>query len=720
MRHGYMIKILGERLARAKKRKGEVGENLVKQILQDIKDLDETAPPTRLFELIAEGIPVEAHNAFFERCIWNHVCEGKMDWPAVAEDQWMCSAAKASMHALPRDLERATKEMCPDEEKDMEGRRVMLKLSKPAKPIKAEPDREWNEEPKDLRTLWAYCDQDVASEEALSASLDDLPPYEFKLWQMDQRMNLRGFYSDHDLANKAIAISQSLTDQLNAELGKITHGALEKASQRARIKDWLNDDLDRTEEAGNLIPGTGAPVLDRLLQDPTLRGSTAHAVIDIVRAVNRTSLKKYQAMLDRSDAGDQRIRDMMMYHGAGTGRWSGKGVQPHNFPRGFLKDMEGTCRELLECSLSDLLDILEYEPKELMDILSWALRGALCAPEGRVLYVADYAAIEARVLVWLAGDEQALQVFRDGKDIYKDMACSIYDIPYEAVDGEHRRMGKQAILGLGYQMGAPKFWDTIAGYVPQYKGVNRFKQPVEFLMLPGTEILGGIKKMFKQDEAMSDALKYGFKLTETQEGQIIRAFQLAGNEDFTNNVDYFLFVRNVVIKYRERYALVKKMWNNQNGCAIAAVEEPGERFEANNVTWFMNDNDFLCCELPSGRLLYYRSPELDKNKFGKQSLYYWSIDAMTKQWRRTGTYGGKLVENITQAVARDLMADAMLRIDEDPTYDLLASVHDELICEADEGTGDVEEFENLMAGIQPWAEGCPVAAEGWSGLRYRK
>ena len=126
------------------------------------------------------------------------------------------------------------------------------------------------------------------------------------------------------------------------------------------------------------------------------------------------------------------------------------------------------------------------------------------------------------------------------------------------------------------------------------------------------------------------------------------------------------------------------------------------------------------CELPSGRTLFYRSPHLGKNKFGNSSLYYWSVDAETKQWRRTGTYGGKLVENFTQAVARDLMGDGMLEVDKHPDYDLLASVHDELIAEADADKGNVEEFENLMATIKPWAEGCPVKAEGWTGFRYRK
>jgi len=702
-------------------------QNLINQYREDIQVLQETAPPTRLFELIADGHPVEAHNVFFEHCIWDNICVKRMGWPAVNDSQWRCSAAKASMHALPRDLERATLEMCPDNCKDTEGKRVMMKLCKPAKPTKADPDKVWHEDPEDLRTLWDYCIQDVSSEHSLSESLDDLPPYELALWQMDQRMNLRGFYCDHDLAHRAIDFSKSLTDQLNAQLEGLTHGELEKASQRKKIKEWLENEiypenLEVDEEGEPLherkeIEGTGAPVLDRLILDPTVEGTTAHAVIDIVRAVNRTSIKKYQAMLDRSDADDQRIRDMMMYHGAGTGRWSGKGVQPHNFPRGAIKDMEGQCRELLECSLEELQSFLEYSPKELMSILSGTLRGGLCAPPGRQLYVADYSSIEARVLVWLANDQSALDVFFAGKDIYKDMSCAIYNVAYGKVTDEQRRMGKQAILGLGYQMGAPKFWDTIAGYEPTYKGVGLNGDELDFTCLEGSDILAALKRAAKGNDAILDALKYGSALSFENKIFLLRRIK---DPLMRQNADRFFFVRDVVIKYREKYHSVKSMWREQNNAAIAAVDEPGTSHTANKVTWKMNDNNFLTCELPSGRKLYYRNPELGTNQFGNKSLYYWSVDAVTKQWRRTGTYGGKLVENITQAIARDLMADAMLRIDDHEVYDLLASVHDELICEADEGTGDVEEFETLMAEIQPWATGCPVAAEGWAGMRYRK
>ena len=720
MAHPQQIKKLKEKIVRAKNLRDrakaqERKDNYQDQIDQfktDIEDLRESPVPTRLFELIGEGHLVEAHNVFFERCIWQHICVERMGWPEIQEDQWRCSAAKASMHAIPRSLEDATAEMCPHEQKDNEGKQIMLKLSKPAKPTKAEPDREWHEEPDDLRALWAYCEQDTKSEEALSESLIELPERELKLWQMDQRMNLRGFNCDADLARKAIVLSTQIKDHFNQDLATATHGALEKATQRKAIKEWLETRLDME------IEGTGAPVLERLMRGDL--PADAREVMQLVLGANKTSVKKYQAMLDRMDPEDHRIRDMMMYHGAATGRWSGKGVQPHNFPRGFSKDMEGDCSLILDHDLDELMHLLGFTAGELNEMLSWILRGALCAPDGRILYVADYAAIEARVLVWLAQDMAALQVFHDGKDIYKDMATAIYGIEYEDVGDEERRMGKQAILGLGYQMGAPKFWDTIAGYEPEYKGVGMDNQMVQFMCKPGTEILAALQKAAKKigDENLIESLKYGFMIYPDDEAYLLRKID---DKDMREQAYRFLFVRNVVIKYRKKYGTVKTMWADQNKSAIAAVQNPGMRFSANSVTWWLDqENDFLRCTLPSGRDLFYRRPHIKKNKFGNDALNYYSVDAVSKKFWRTSTYGGKLVENITQAVARDLMGDAMLLVDKHPTYDLLASVHDELICEADAGTGDVEEFENLMATIPAWAQGCPVKAEGWSGMRYRK
>lgn len=289
-----------------------------------------------------------------------------------------------------------------------------------------------------------------------------------------------------------------------------------------------------------------------------------------------------------------------------------------------------------------------------VDALAQGLRGAIIAAPGKVLYVADYASIEARVLLWLAEDEDGLSAFKDGGDIYCEMATAIYGYPCSKADNpDERTLGKVAILGLGYQMGWMKFIATAATY--------------------GITI----------DDEMS---------------------------------------QKVVNAYRTKYWRVKQMWTDQHEAAMEAlnVHKP---IHCGRIIWeFVNP--FLYATLPSGRRLAYPFPSISARRTPwdtiQHSLTYWGVNSLTKQWQKQQSYGGLLVENLTQAVARDAMAAALLRCANSGTYWPVLSVHDEIVAEADEGTGTVHEFEQLMAECPEWAEGLPVAAEGWTGKRYRK
>lgn len=374
--------------------------------------------------------------------------------------------------------------------------------------------------------------------------------------------------------------------------------------------------------------------------------------LELMQALGKSSTAKYETM-QAWLCEDNRVHGGILYHGASTGRWTGKGVQPHNFPKGTIKsfDMEEAWLILKEGTREEIQIVYG----SVMNALSAALRGAIVPSPGHELFVADYAAIEARVLLWLAGDEGALDIFRRGDDIYLDMASSIYGYACNKKDhGSERQLGKVAILGLGYQMGASKFVDT--------------------------------------------ALTYGITLTDD-------------------------FARVVVDTYRSKYWRVKQMWTDQEEAAIKAVHHPYTEVHCGLITWF-SEPGFLYGELPSGRYLAYPNPEVRMRTMPwggvKEALTYMGIDTYTRQWKRQVTYGGMIVENITQAVARDLMAQAMLRCEQSGTYQTLMSVHDELIAQAPIGVGDVHEFEALMAECPPWAEGCPVTAEGWKGARYRK
>jgi DNA polymerase len=326
-------------------------------------------------------------------------------------------------------------------------------------------------------------------------------------------------------------------------------------------------------------------------------------------------------------------------------------VQPHNFVRGTIKDQV----RLWEVLKTRDRALIRKEYGSVMLALANALRGAICSAPGTELYVADYASIEARVLLWLAGDEAGLDLFRSGADIYSDMASRIYGHPVNKKDhAEERQLGKVAILGLGYQMG----W-------------KRFKESA--LDMGGVVI----------DDEMS---------------------------------------KRTVDAYRNKYWRVVELWHDMERGAFEAIatQEPQH---TGRVSW-RTDDRFLYCTLPSGRELAYPFPKIEvrPTSWGemKPVVTFEGVDSYTHQWKRLTTYGGMLVENIVQAVSRDIMAEAMLRAEETGKYRPVLSVHDELVAEADLGVGDVKEFEELLADPPTWALDCPIAAEGYSTIRYRK
>lgn len=641
----------------------------------NIKEGGSIADLGALLEWIDAEEPIEAHIAFFERGIWTNILTSKYGWPMIISSQWRCSAAKASAHALPRGLDDALAAMKLAIRKDDAGSKIMKKVAKPRKPRKAEREA-WAashgedshptvyfEDRELLETLWAYCRQDILAEEALSEAVPDLSPDELSMYHMDQAVNQRGFQIDQEAVGTALTLIGRETTALNAELAKLTGGKVQKATQRAQMMAWF-------EGQGWPLPNTQKATIEIMLgQKPDMLGETqdiskmprlVKRSLQIVRALGRSSTAKYKTMKLWS-CPDGRVRGGLLYHGASTGRWTGAGVQPHNFVKGDL-----TTDEKIETAWTALksLDRKKIEAVgEVMETLSHALRGAIVASPGKRLFIADYASIEARVLLWLAGDQDALDLFRQGRCIYMDFATSIFKYP--VTDKEKQKMerafGKVGILGLGFQCGPTKFvtvaWD-----------------------------LGGIKIVLDSDDP----------------------------DEITS--------RKVVAAYREKYWRVKQLWYDQEAVAIAAVQT-GQPQMSHGIKWFM-EGAFLYAQLPSGRRLSYPWPKIKvkMTPWGdkRPGLTFMGYEATIRQWIRQTTYGGKIVENLVQAIARDLMAYAMLRCERSAIYSPVLSVHDELIAEADEGEGDVKEFEALMARCPKWATDCPVAAEGWTGFRYRK
>jgi DNA polymerase len=658
-----------------------------------------------LLEWIADGGLVEAHSAWFERSIWANVLVPRHLFIPVSHRQWRCSAAKAATHALPRGLEDAVAALNLQIEKDMVGAELMKKLAKPRKPNKTDwrdwarlhapcsackavgkvpgfkkdgsPTKKpktcprckgkghvegdlppmpvlWHESKEQFERLWDYCRVDVLAEEGLSDAIPDLNDSETEMYLMDQAVNERGFLLDVDAVQTALDLIAKEQVQLNAELRELTGNLVERATQRDRMLAWLAAN-------GLVLDNTQAATIDSELQ----REHAPHVqrALELMRALGRSSTAKYEAMRNWM-CPDGRVRGGLLYHGANTGRWSGAGVQPHNFPKGHIQedtagnkwDME-TAWDVIKAGSETSDDIEDvYGDGTTLEVLSQALRGAIVPTPGKHLYVADYAAIEARVLLWEAEDDEHLGIFRRGEDIYCTMASSIYG--YKTNKKDHpseRALGKVAVLGLGYQMGWEKFIDTC-------------------MKMAGIEI----------SEELS---------------------------------------QRTVSAYREKFWRVKQMWADQEAAALKATTYKGIPIPCGRVVW-KYEGRFLYCILPSGRRLAYPFAKVATKQMPwgdvREALSFKGINPVTRQWHTQTTYGGMLVENQTQAIARDLMAEAMLRCEQSGVYVPILSVHDELIAEADPAEGDVKEFEALMALCPDWAEGCPVEAEGWSGIRYRK
>jgi DNA polymerase len=455
--------------------------------------------------------------------------------------------------------------------------------------------------------------------------------------------------------NRVLGLIEQETEYIDAQTELMSMGAIRSATQRVPVMNWL-------ENLGVFLPNLQKKTVEDALATD-LAGETneytkredaeqAKRLLQYRLDISKSSTKKYTAFEERSRT-DSRLRDILIYHTASTGRWGGAGVQPQNFPRGSIKDSIQASRLVMREDL-EMIRMIYGSP---MAVFSSIIRNMIVAPKGQTLDVADYAAIEARVLFWVANHEEGLQAFREDRDLYKEQAMDIYRIKdIDLIDSTKRFLGKSAILGAGYAMGAKKFQATCA-----------------------------------------------------QQGEVV-SLELADT---------------AIKSYRKKHWPVVKLWGNIEKAAISAVQRPGKKITVNHTSWFLSKDNFLFCELPSGRRIAYATPtvKFEPTPWGEKRpvLYHWGVDPTTKQWVEAKTYGGKLVENVVQAIARDLMAEAMLRIDAVGWSRIVLTVHDELVAERTLfGEGSNEEFCRLMAETPEWAKGLPVKVEGFESARYRK
>lgn len=589
-----------------------------------------------LFDRIQAGVPISAFNAFFEACMWQHIMVPKFKWPAIQPRQWRCSAAKAAAATMPRSLKDCGAALKAKHQKSISGKNVMLKMCKP-RPLWRNKNKgpKWYDSQEDFEKLYEYCLDDIRAEREVDLMLPDLSDTEQEVWFLDQLINSRGFYVDQEAIEAALKLLNEYTERLHRETEKITDGFIDRVSRRARVMEWM-------ENEGVELPN----YQQKTVEDAIAAGNLppkVQRILEIRLQINKISTKKYETMKASCDT-DTRIRDILMYHGASTGRWAGKLVQIQNLPRGSVEDTD-TCIEAIK---NNTLDFFEMLYPDTMGAISSCLRGMIISAPKRDLMVADYNAIEARVVMWLAGEVAGLRKFERGEDLYVDMARAIYQ--KEEISKLERHLGKTAVLGCGYGMGANKFYATCQ--------------------------------------------QYGLDISE----------ELA---------------QTAVNIYRDKYNSVKRFWYMVEQGAITAVKADKLKYQWG---WRMNKNNLLY-QLPSGRVLTYVDAKIQKGRtpWGEErdQLTFMGVTAGNNKWERQTTYGGKLVENITQATARDIMAHAMLNC-EAKGYPVLFTVHDEIVSEVPEGFGSIPAFERILCDKPKWAEGCPIAAEGWRGKRYRK
>jgi DNA polymerase len=386
-----------------------------------------------------------AYNAFFERVITQFVLGRKFpEVRGIPISRWHDIAALVATHALPRKLEGACDALKLDVRKDPEGKRLVRKYCKPRKPTKNNPSL-WNTDEEGLRRLGLYCQTDVKAEREILWTLPPLTPMERKIWKQNQKTNTRGVLIDRVTVKKVLKLMRQEQALIRERVDAITQGKFE-VTQIAKVREWCE------------LEGLALPNLQKKTVDDALRlgmgSSRVRELLGCRQALSKTSTAKYEA-LERRTRTDGRLRDTLMYHGASTGRDTGSGAQVHNFPRNVPADIDQAIEDLRTGDL-EWVRGLRGTP---MAVFSSVLRGMLAATPGKALYCADFNAIEARVVFWLAGHTAGLELFR-GRDPYREMAAEIYRVKLEDVTDEQREVGKRAILGCGFGMGWKKFMLT--------------------------------------------------------------------------------------------------------------------------------------------------------------------------------------------------------------------------------------------------------------------
>lgn len=598
-----------------------------------------------------------AHNAMFEQAIWANIMVEQYGFPPIPIERWECTLAVCAHKSLPLALEKAASALGLTVEKDKEGNRLTLAMSRFDKKGYLP---ELTPEKRDR--IAQYCDQDVRVERQIEQRVGRLGTHERKIWMYDQTINQRGVRLDMAFVRAALRVVERATGPLQREFADLTGGIA--SGQVAKVLEWCRG---QGVEVDNLQKGTIEALLgtEEGADDAGYESLAGHdnedgsVLLQLPQAVRRVltirqmlgsaSVKKLQRML-ACVGDDGRARGLLQYHAASTGRWGGRLLQPQNFPRGDdgLRK-RATPEQVVDAIMSEDPEYVEAVlGLPAIEAVASALRFALIPDPGKVFLVGDYAGIEMRIVLALAGEYDKCELLATGKDVYLDMANKIYnrtDLTKDHV--AERTIGKNTVLGCGFGMGAAKFH---ARYCPDQ------------------------------------------------------------SEDFAYNV---------VQAYRQQWApKVPKLWYALDAAALAAVR--GQPTTEYGVL-YRQEGDWLTARLPSGwQKLWYFNPQLGRDEMFNRDCWTYRAMKMGKMVNAKA-YGGLLTENAVQALARGLLCGGVQRL-EQAGFPVVLTVHDEIVCEVDEGSADLAGFTQLMEQRSPWAETMqiPVHIDKWQGDRYRK
>lgn len=701
--------------------------------------------PKDLRHHVETGGTIRAWNAAFERHCFDRLAE-MAGWAKPVLEQYRCTQAEASAMGLPRSLAEAAKALGLAVNKDLRGKSLIDKFSKPRAPKRWKGEESgviyFNEKwdfPDDHKAFLEYCKQDVIVEAAIARKIMPLSEQEIKVYQLDQIINSRGIPIDIQSAFAALEMLEKEEARLNHRLKDLTQGFCDKGTQVARILKWV-------ETQGVEIEDLSRPVLSKALEELDLEPRTRE-VLEIRQKLSKTSTKKLVSMIQRAGK-DGRVRNSFSYYGTNTGRWASRGVNFANLPRP---------RKIFEdahLDPEDIFDSIRQKDAPLLQLLygdelgtpnhfiSDILRGFICAPEGKKFLQADYSSIENAVIAWSSGEEWKVQEMHKINadpsipDLYRQTASKITGIPLDILTKKHparQSVGKVSELAFGFGGGVAAFKSMAAMYKVD---------------------LAELSKSILQS---ADEVDYA-KAKEAFERYVVTKKESTAYL----SEDEWITCELIKVGWRRANSKIVEGWRLREDAVIAAIKNPGQIFEALKFK-YLCDRGFLWVRLPSKRCLVYGRPKLTENIWvrrkslrmvdgqacevevdecigvevaelikqtrphtieilgGKARPSIWAlrVNSTTSRWEEFALYGGLLAENDTQAIARDLLVNGMLKA-EGKGFPVIAHVYDEIICEVDENFDDLRGFEKLICELPNWAEGLPLSAGGWMAKRYKK